>query len=181
METEIKQNSFHPQCEIATLGCDKESDAAVQPSKCIKNSDPSLDVCQTELERRKKIEGRKNFSRLGWKRLVVILITEAVALGSLSIPASFATLGMLGGVISSVGIGLIATYASYEVGAVKLKYPHVEHYGDIGRLILGEKGFWIVTVAFLLQLLLSVGSHCLTGIMPWLVSRKVMFAPWYWD
>ncbi|CAI7600702.1 unnamed protein product [Penicillium palitans] len=165
METEVKQNSFHPQCEVATLGCDKESDAAVQPSKCIKNSDPSLDVCQTELERRKKIEGRKNFSRLGWKRLVVILITEAVALGSLSIPASFATLGMLGGVISSVGIGLIATYASYEVGAVKLKYPHVEHYGDIGRLILGEKGFWIVTVAFLLQLLLSVGSHCLTGII----------------
>lgn len=164
METDIKQNCFYPQYEPATLG-DKESHATVQPSKPITNSDPSSDVGQTELERRKKIEGRKNFSRLGWKRLTVVLITEAIALGSLSIPGSFATLGMLGGVISSVGIGLIATYASYEVGAVKLKYPDVEHYGDIGRLILGEKGFWIVTVAFIFQLLLSVGSHCLTGII----------------
>lgn len=164
METDIKQNCFHPQYELATLG-DKESHATVQPSKSITNTDPPSDVCQTELERRKKIEGRKNFSRLGWKRLTIVLITEAIALGSLSIPGSFATLGMLGGVISSVGIGLIATYASYEIGAVKLKYPDVEHYGDIGRLILGEKGFWIVTVVFIFQLLLSVGSHCLTGII----------------
>lgn len=165
METEIKHTCFYPQYELGTLGGDKESDAAVQPLKCITNNNPSSDGCQTELERRKKIEGRKKFLRLGWKRLAIILITEAVALGSLSIPASFATLGMLGGVISSVGIGLIATYASYEVGAVKLKYPHVEHYGDIGRLILGETGFWIITVAFIFQLVLSVGSHCLTGII----------------
>lgn len=164
METDIEQNCRLPKYELGTLG-EKESGAAVQLSKSTINSDPSSDVCQTGLERRKEIEGRKRFSRLGWKRLAVILITEAVALGSLSIPASFATLGMLGGVISSVGIGLIATYASYEVGAVKLKYPEVEHYGDIGRLMLGEKGFWIVTVVFILQLLLSVGSHCLTGII----------------
>ncbi|KAJ5201054.1 hypothetical protein N7449_005857 [Penicillium cf. viridicatum] len=159
MEPDIKQNCIHPQYELATLG-DKESHATVQPSKSITNSDPSSDVCQAE-----KLRVAKIFSRLGWKRLTVVLITEAIALGSLSIPGSFATLGMLGGVISSVGIGLIATYASYEVGAVKLKYPDVEHYGDIGRLILGEKGFWIVTVAFIFQLLLSVGSHCLTGII----------------
>ncbi|CAG8188759.1 unnamed protein product [Penicillium nalgiovense] len=162
METDIQQNCFHPQYE-PTMG-DKES-ATVQPSKSITDSDPSSDDCQTELERRKKIEGRQKFSRLGWKRLVVILIAEAVALGSLSLPSAFATLGMVGGVISSVGIGLLATYASYEVGAVKLKYPEVEHYGDIGRLILGEKGFWIITVVFIFQLVLSVGSHCLTGII----------------
>ncbi|KAJ6155971.1 hypothetical protein N7497_004856 [Penicillium chrysogenum] len=146
MKTEIEQNCSHPQYEPTTLG-DKES-APVQPSKCITDSDPSPDDCQTELERRKKIEGRKRFSRLGWKRLVVILIVEAVALGSLSLPSSFATLGMVGGIISSVGIGLIATYASYE-----------------GDLSWGEKGFWIVTVVFIFQLLLNVGSHCLTGII----------------
>ncbi|KAJ5991622.1 hypothetical protein N7499_004036 [Penicillium canescens] len=164
MEIHTKQTRLHSQHGSSEL-CEKESQTMIQPSNSISNENTSLDSPQAELERSKKIDGHKKFSRLGWKRLVIILIVEAVALGSLSLPKSFMTLGMVGGVVCSVGIGLIATYASYEVGAVKVKYPEVEHYGDIGRLILGEKGFWIITVVFIFQLILSVGSHCLTGII----------------
>ncbi|KAJ5919755.1 hypothetical protein N7454_009590 [Penicillium verhagenii] len=119
----------------------------------------------SDLETQRAIQGSRNFHRLGWKRLTVILIVEAIALGSLSLPAAFATLGLVGGIIATVGIGLVATYASYIVGAVKIKYPDVEHYGDIGRLILGDWGFWIITIVFILSLLLTAGSHCLTGII----------------
>lgn len=119
----------------------------------------------SDLETQKAITGNKNFHRLGWKRLTIVLIVEAIALGSLSLPAAFATLGMVGGVIATVGIGLVATYAGYIVGQVKIKYPKVEHYGDIGRLVLGDWGFWIITVIFMLSLLLNAGSHCLTGII----------------
>jgi hypothetical protein len=67
--------------------------------------------------------GVKHFSRLGWKRLTVVLIVEAIALGSLSILSTFASLGMVAGVICCVGIGLIAIYTSYIIGQVKLAYP----------------------------------------------------------
>ncbi|CAH0052399.1 unnamed protein product [Clonostachys solani] len=108
-------------------------------------------------------EGEAKFHRLGWKRLAVILIVEAVALGSLSLPAAYATLGMVCGVILTVGLGFAAIYASYVIGEVKLKYPEVRHYTDIGRLLLGEFGYWVLTVGFVVSLILVTGSHCLTG------------------
>ena len=121
----------------------------------------------TELVRQLEVDGTRKFNRLGWRRLTVVLFVEAIALGSLSLPAAFATLGMVAGVICAVGIGFIATYASYEIGAVKLKHPEIENYGDIGRLLLGEWGFWLVTLSFMCGMLLNVGSHCLTGTIAW--------------
>lgn len=108
-------------------------------------------------------QGERKFSRLGWKRLTVVLIVEAVALGSLSIPSSFATLGMVPGVICSVGLGFVAIYTSYVVGQVKLKYPQVAHYADAGTLLMGRFGYELINIMLILQLLFLVGSHCLTG------------------
>ncbi|KAH6681964.1 amino acid transporter-like protein [Halenospora varia] len=108
-------------------------------------------------------QGEKHFSRLGWKRLTVVLIVEAIALGALSIPSAFATLGMVPGVILSIGLGLIAIYTSYVVGQVKLAFPHVAHYADAGRLMFGKWGYEIIGGMFVLELVFLVGSHCLTG------------------
>jgi hypothetical protein len=65
-------------------------------------------------------EGEQKFHKLGWKRLTVCLIVEAIALGSLSVPSAFATVGMVAGVILTVGLGLVAIYTSYVVGQVKV-------------------------------------------------------------
>ena len=73
--------------------------------------------------------------RMGWVKLTVCLIVEAIALGTLSIPSAFAAVGMVYGVILTVSIGLAAIYTSYVIGQVKLKYRHVEHYADAVRLI----------------------------------------------
>ncbi|KPM38587.1 N amino acid transport system protein [Neonectria ditissima] len=108
-------------------------------------------------------EGEAQFHRLGWKRLALILIVEAIALGSLSLPAAFAILGMVPGVLMCVLLGLAAMQASYTIGAVKLKYPHARHYVEIGRLMMGSFGYHLFSVAFVTQLILVVGSHCLTG------------------
>ncbi|KAH8703058.1 putative amino acid transporter [Talaromyces proteolyticus] len=113
----------------------------------------------TEQERK----GHHKFNRLGWKRLTVVLIVEAIALGSLSLPKTFATLGMVPGVLCSVGLGLIAIYTSYVVGQVKLKFPQVAHYPDAGTLLFGRFGYELINVMLGLQLLFLVGSHCLTG------------------
>lgn len=108
-------------------------------------------------------EGSEKFHRLGWKQLTVCLIVEAIALGSLSIPSAFATLGMVPGTIMCVGLGLVAIYTSYVVGQVKMRYPHVNHYSDAVELIWGRFGKELTGVMFALFLILLVGSHALTG------------------
>ncbi|EAW15343.1 putative amino acid transporter [Aspergillus clavatus NRRL 1] len=117
----------------------------------------------SEAERNIYEHGVKKFSRLGWKRLTIVLIVEAIALGSLSIPSSFATLGMVAGVICCVGLGFVAIYTSYIVGLVKLKFPEVAHYPDAGRLLFGRFGYELVNAMLILQLTFLTGSHCLTG------------------
>ncbi|XEV01513.1 hypothetical protein FSHL1_006800 [Fusarium sambucinum] len=126
-------------------------------------SEATAQMFQTDLEKEKTIQGNAHFHRLGWKRLTVVLIVQAIALGSLSLPGAFATLGMVAGVISCIGIGLIAMYASYMVGLVKLKYPDIDHYVDAGRLLMGGFGDKLFAVVFLGLLILATGSHCLTG------------------
>lgn len=118
---------------------------------------------RADLEKQKTAEGNAHFHRLGWKRLTIVLIVEAIALGSLSLPAAFATLGMVAGVICSVSLGLIAIYTSHIVGEVKIRYPDVAHYADAGRLLMGKFGYEVVGAMFVLQLTFLVGSHCLTG------------------
>jgi hypothetical protein len=109
------------------------------------------------------IAGEVKYHRLGWKQLTLMLIVEAIALGSLSIPSAFATLGMLAGVICCVGIGLIAIYTSYIIGQVKLAFPSVHHYGDAGTLMMGRFGYELFSTMFLIQLIFVTASHCLTG------------------
>ncbi|KAG5965478.1 hypothetical protein E4U57_004061 [Claviceps arundinis] len=123
---------------------------------------------RTDLEKQKTAEGNAHFHRLGWKRLTIVLIVEAIALGSLSLPAAFASLGMVAGVICCIGIGFIAIYTSDIVGKVKIAYPEVAHYADAGRLLMGRFGYEVVGAMFVLQLTFLVGSHCLTGTIAFL-------------
>ncbi|KAL8707759.1 MAG: hypothetical protein Q9220_007279 [cf. Caloplaca sp. 1 TL-2023] len=112
-------------------------------------------------------EGQMKHNKLGWKRLTICLIVEAIALGSLSVPSAFANLGMVAGVIMTVGLGFIAIYTSYIVGQVRLKHPHVQHYADAVGLIWGRFGYELTSVMFVLFLVLLTGSHVLTGTIAW--------------
>ena len=150
---------------------DQETNKVVMDSDLEKREDVSAPPMydgeivaeMTEEERNVYDHGVQKFNRLGWKRLTVVLIVEAIALGSLSIPSSFAALGMVAGVLCTVGIGLIAIYTSHVVGQVKLKFPLVANYADAGRLMMGRFGYELVTVMLVLQLLFLTGSHTLTG------------------
>jgi amino acid permease len=109
------------------------------------------------------LEGEARFRRLGWKRLTIISIVEAIALGSLGLPSAFASLGMVAGVIMTVGLGLVAVYAGYSIGETKLRYPQIGHYADVGQLLLGNFGSKLFLGSFVALLIFVIGSHCLTG------------------
>ena len=126
----------------------------------------------SERERAIYEHGTQKFSRLGWKRLTIVLIVEAVALGCLSIPSTFATLGMVPGVLCCVGIGFISIYTSYVIGQMKLKFPHIAHYGDAGQLMMGRFGYELLGAMLLLQLLLMVSSHTITGTIAFMTITK---------
>lgn len=108
-------------------------------------------------------DGNAHFHRLGWKRLAIVTIVEAIALGALSLPAAYHTLGMFPGVFLTITLGLVTIFTSYLVGQVKLVYPQVSHYADAGRLLFGRFGYELFGAAMVLELVMSVGSHALTG------------------
>lgn len=117
----------------------------------------------TDFEKRKMVEGEAKFRRLGWKRMTVILIVEAIGLGTFSLPSAFATLGMVAGVICCVALGLVVIYTGWIVGKVKIVYPEITNYGDIGGLVMGRFGTELVGALYVLQLILMTASFCLTG------------------
>jgi hypothetical protein len=125
---------------------------------------PARNSHSPDLEATGQRDGNPKFHQLGWKRLTILAMVEAIALGSLGLPRAFATLGMVAGVFLSIGIGLVAMYAAYNIGQVKLKYPQVSHYADVGSLLFGKGiGSSIFVAAFVSLLIFVVGSHCLTG------------------
>lgn len=83
-------------------------------------------------------------------------------------PSAFASLGMVAGVIVTVGIGLIAIYTSYIVGQVRLKHPHIRHYADAVGIMWGRFGYELTSGMFVLFLVLVTGSHVLTGTIAWI-------------
>ncbi|KAJ5108748.1 transmembrane amino acid transporter protein-domain-containing protein [Penicillium angulare] len=116
----------------------------------------------TDIEKQKTREGEAHFHRLGWKRLTIVLIVQSIALGSLGLPAAFASLGMVLGVCACIFFGITSCYASYTIGQVKLKFPHVANYVDMGSL-MGRYGTLVFSFFFVSLATLTVGSHCLTG------------------
>ena len=118
----------------------------------MKKTEPDLETATIQ-------EGDHKYRQLGWQKLTICLIVEAIALGALSIPSAFAALGMVAGVIMSVGLGLVAIYTSYVVGQVKILHPHVKDYADAVGLIWGRFGYELTGAMFALYLTLVVGSH----------------------
>lgn len=155
--------------EERTSGPDAEKPAAAAqqpPSRDTADNDifgeTSEELHDTRLKQIAQ-EGNAHFHRLGWKRLAIVTIVEAIALGALSLPGAYHTLGMFPGVFLTITLGFIAIFTSYIVGQVKLAYPHIAHYADAGKVMLGRVGYELFGAALVLELVMVVGSHALTG------------------
>ncbi|EGU86669.1 hypothetical protein FOPG_15166 [Fusarium oxysporum f. sp. conglutinans race 2 54008] len=117
----------------------------------------------TEFEKQKTTEGEAHFQRLGWKCLAVILVVEAIGLGVFSLPGAFATLGVIAGVFCCISLGLMAIYTAWIIGKVKVLFPAIQSYGDIGGLLMGRFGEELFGAMYVLQLILMTSSYVLTG------------------
>ena len=90
-----------------------------------------------------------------------------VGIGILATPASFATVGIIGGTLGMIFIGLIAMYTmKLQIAARNRVNGPVLNYSDLGQAILGSRGksfvdFCIMTsqLGFVIAYLLFIGNQ----------------------
>lgn len=53
------------------------------------------------------------------------MIAENISLGILSLPAVIAKVGLIGGLISIIGLGIFTTYSGYLLWQFRMRFPQV--------------------------------------------------------
>lgn len=88
--------------------------------------------------------------KVGWLGTSVLMMKTQIGLGVLSIPLNFDVLGMIPGVICLLVIGGITTWSDYMVGVFKIKHPFVYGIDDVGQLLFGKPGRYVMATVFVL-------------------------------
>ncbi|KAJ8071255.1 hypothetical protein OCU04_001589 [Sclerotinia nivalis] len=102
------------------------------------------------------------YKTMTWWQGAIVMIAENISLGILSLPAVLAKVGLIGGVISIIGLGIFTTYSGYVLWQFKMRYPQIVTYGDIGGVMLGAWGREIFGAAYVIYCIFSMASHLLT-------------------
>ncbi|KHN93820.1 amino acid transporter [Metarhizium album ARSEF 1941] len=80
------------------------------------------------------------YKRLSWPLVALLMITEIVSNGMLSLPSFLAVVGMVPGLIIIIFLGVFATYTSWLLVEFKLRHPEVHTMGDAGYIMFGPLG-----------------------------------------
>ncbi|PWN44806.1 hypothetical protein IE81DRAFT_286485 [Ceraceosorus guamensis] len=99
---------------------------------------------------------------LGRYHTALILFTNQVGLGILSLPRACQILGIVPGVIAIIGIGLLSTYTAYVLLQYWRRYPHALNMVDFARILGGRPLEIVVGISFVLNLVLTCASSSVT-------------------
>ncbi|KAJ5754475.1 Amino acid transporter transmembrane [Penicillium manginii] len=99
---------------------------------------------------------------LKWWQGGLLMVSETISLGILSLPAAVAGMGLVPALIVLVGMGLLATYTGYLIGKFKSRHPHISSMADAGEVLMGRFGYELFGTAQLLFLVFIMASHILT-------------------
>lgn len=106
-----------------------------------------------------------NPNGMSWQQVAALLGAEYISLAILSFPWSYSYLGLVGGVLVTIGVQAVVTYTSIILWKFCLLNPGVKHICDIGQILFGgHQVFYELTmVGLLLNNLFIQALHCLTG------------------
>ncbi|KAF5127271.1 N amino acid transport system protein [Metarhizium anisopliae] len=82
-------------------------------------------------------EGGKNYRTMGRWDTALVLASNQVGLGILSLPKILDVLGIVPAVITIIGLGVVSWYTAYELLQFYRKHPHVVNMADMARVIGG--------------------------------------------
>jgi len=92
----------------------------------------------------------------------MIMIAGTISLDILSLPSVLAAVGMIPGIITIAGLGILATYTGYMLSQFKIAYLHIHNMADAGGILLGVWSRGVFGAAQTIFLIFSMGSHILT-------------------
>ncbi|KAJ7684567.1 transmembrane amino acid transporter protein-domain-containing protein [Mycena polygramma] len=100
-----------------------------------------------------------------WQKTAGLLFSEYICLAILSFPWSYSVLGLVPGVLVTIGIAATVQYTSLIVWRFCMKHPEVRDVCDIGRILFGgsEWGYNFTAVMFILNNTFIQALHCLVG------------------
>ncbi|KAJ2901458.1 uncharacterized protein MKZ38_001846 [Zalerion maritima] len=107
-------------------------------------------------------EGGKSYRTMGRKSTIIVLITNQIGLGILSLPKVVQTLGLLPGLITIVGMGILSTYTAYVLLQFYRRYPSCVNIVDMAYVVGKTPFATIVGVGLLIKLALTCASASVT-------------------
>ncbi|KAF8579130.1 hypothetical protein K439DRAFT_1360222 [Ramaria rubella] len=125
------------------------------------SSDIDLVNHQIALEKDNEIQ----FRTCSWQKTAALLFSEYICLAIMSFPFSYSVLGMVPGVLVTVGVAATVQYTSLVLWRFCLKHPQIQSVCDIGQMLFwGSKWAWYGTaVMFILNNTFIQALHCLVG------------------
>ncbi|ODM21996.1 hypothetical protein SI65_02840 [Aspergillus cristatus] len=102
------------------------------------------------------------YRTMKWWHCGMLMISENVSVGILSLPSAVATLGMVPAAIMIVFISALSWYTGYVIGQFKLRHPEIHSMGDAGELLMGRFGREFLGIGQLLLLIFLMASNIVT-------------------
>jgi amino acid permease len=129
-----------------------------------KSETVSLQDIEPQAESPKIVDVREDETRtLTRIDTILILITNAVGLGILSLPYALHTLGLVPGLIAIVGMGILTGYTAFVFLQFYRRYPHIVNIADIGTVV-GGKPLEIAFGSLLVAMLCLLGGSCVVTL-----------------
>ncbi|KAF4978245.1 hypothetical protein FZEAL_5350 [Fusarium zealandicum] len=107
-------------------------------------------------------QGGKSYRTLGRWDTILILFTNQLGLGILSLPATIGTLGIVPGIIAIIGIGGLSWYTAYELLQFYRKHPHVVSIVEMARVVGGPVFETVAGIVMMIQVVFIVASAVVT-------------------
>lgn len=107
-------------------------------------------------------EGGKDYRTMTRWDTVLVLVTNQVGLGILSLPKILQTLGLVPGIIAIIGLGLLSTYTAFELLQFYRAHPHCVNMVDMARVVGGVPFEIILGVSLLVKICMTCGSATVT-------------------
>lgn len=106
--------------------------------------------------------GEKSFRNMTLWDTSLVLITNQVGLGILSLPGIMHILGLVPGIIAIVGLGILTTYTGFVLLQLYRKYPNCVNIVDMGKVVGGRPLEIIVAAGLMIKICLTCASASVT-------------------
>ncbi|KAG6166941.1 hypothetical protein E4U51_003216 [Claviceps purpurea] len=107
-------------------------------------------------------QGGQNYRTMGRWDTALVLASNQVGLGIISLPKVLDVLGHLPGVAAILSLGIISWYTAYELLQLYRKHPHVVNMADMARVVGGIPLEIIFGICLLVKICFTCGSATVT-------------------